>query len=96
MSPRPATRATRTVLEGAHVRLEPVDPGRHGPALHAAAGGGDPALWDFLPYGPFADEAAHVRWLAAETGGEDPLFFAIVDRARDAAVGQTLVAARLR
>lgn len=65
-------------LEGRHARLEPLAPA-HAAALHAA-NGDDDRLWDYLPYGPFADEAAYAAWVAAMAGKADPLFFAVVDR----------------
>lgn len=81
------------VLGGAHVRLEPLDPARHGPGLWAAASEGDPRLWDYLPYGPFADEDAFGSWLAglpsAAAGPEasDERFYAIVSTAGDRPAG---------
>jgi hypothetical protein len=45
-------------LQGRLVRLEPVDPARHAADLYAASRAGDPGLWTYLGYGPFADEAA--------------------------------------
>jgi hypothetical protein len=53
------------VLTGRHVRLEPLDPAGHGAGLWAAASAGDPRLWDYLPYGPFADEDAFLAWLCS-------------------------------
>lgn len=45
---------------GIHVVLRPLDPARDAEALwHAAHDGADPALWHFLPYGPFADVASY-------------------------------------
>src|SRR6185503_16642509 len=48
---------------------------------------GDPRLWDYLPYGPFADVEGLREHLARQAASEDPLFFAVVDAAtgRDAA-----------
>jgi RimJ/RimL family protein N-acetyltransferase len=77
-TPHPARdRPRRAVLEGARVRLEPLDPARHAETLFAAARGDD-ALWDYLPYGPFDDVAALSAHLAAQAESEDPLFFAVV------------------
>ena len=73
--PRPAARA----LEGRYVRLEPLAAG-HGVALDAA-NRVDDAIWTWLPYGPFADEAAYSAWLERVAGREDPMFFALLDRA---------------
>jgi RimJ/RimL family protein N-acetyltransferase len=82
-------RPPRTVLEGSFVSLEPIDPERHAEALFAAGHGSPPAeaLWTYMPYGPFEDEAAMRAWLETLPGSEDPLFFAVV---RDgSAVGMT-------
>jgi hypothetical protein len=51
-----------TVQQGRWARLERLDPGRHCAALFAAnrASG---AIWDYLPYGPFADPARYRDWL---------------------------------
>jgi RimJ/RimL family protein N-acetyltransferase len=73
----PARRPDRSPIEGAHVRLEPVDPSRHQIALFVAAG--EPAIWDYLPYGPFEDEAALAAQLEANAASEDPRFYAIID-----------------
>ena len=77
-SPAPAHgRPGRSVLSGPRVRLEPLDPARHAAGLFAAQAG-DPTLWDYLPYGPFADVAALTEHLRAQAASEDPLFFAVV------------------
>jgi RimJ/RimL family protein N-acetyltransferase len=78
------------VLAGARVRLEPLDPVRHGDALFAAAEGegADPRLWDYLPYGPFADDRdGFGRHLASQAASTDPRFYAIVDVASARAAG---------
>jgi RimJ/RimL family protein N-acetyltransferase len=75
-------------LAGAHVRVEPLDPAVHGRGLWAAASSGDPALWEFLPYGPFGDEPAFLAWLrglAEEWPGVR--FHAVVRDADDAPAG---------
>ena len=66
------------VLTGRHVRLEPLDPAGHGAGLWAAASAGDPRLWDYLPYGPFADEDAFLAWLGTLPTAPDERFLAIV------------------
>jgi RimJ/RimL family protein N-acetyltransferase len=73
----PPRRPQRTPLEGARVRLEPIDPNRHQIGLFVAAG--EPEIWQYLPYGPYADEAALAAQLEANAASEDPLFYAIVD-----------------
>jgi RimJ/RimL family protein N-acetyltransferase len=76
----PSRRPDRSPLEGVRVRLEPLEPSRHAEGLWAAAHGpgADPKLWDFLPYGPFADPAAYAAWAEPAARSEDPLFFAVV------------------
>ena len=76
----------RTVFEGRFVRLEPLDPLRHGPDLFVATAGHD-RLWDYLSYGPFPSEAAFVAWAQESAAGADPMFFALVDRRTDKACG---------
>jgi len=84
------------VLAGAHVRIEPLDPARHGAGLWAAASAGDPRLWDYLPYGPFHDEAAFAAWLATVPGdaGSDERFYAIL-RAADGVPAGMIAYARI-
>src|SRR3954471_15506713 len=77
-APSPARgRPERAPLAGERVRLEPVDPARHGADLFAAARG-DPRLWEYLPYGPFAGRAAMAEHLARQAASEDPLCFAVI------------------
>jgi RimJ/RimL family protein N-acetyltransferase len=88
-APRPARAPGRTALEGRLVRLVPLDPARHAPPLYAAShgSGADPRLWTYLPYGPFHDEAALRAFLEDAARSDDPLFYAIEDRATGAAAG---------
>jgi RimJ/RimL family protein N-acetyltransferase len=72
------------VLRGDRVRLEPLDPAWADDLQAAAAG--DPQLWDYLPYGPFADTAAMRAHLAAQAASADPLFYAVVEDGRAAGV----------
>ena len=73
----PARPPDGTPLQGAYVRLEPVDPSRHQIGLFVAAG--EPEIWEYLPYGPFEGEAALAAQLEANAASDDPLFYAIVD-----------------
>ena len=86
VDPSPAGRPERRVIEGRFVRLEPLDAGRHGPALWRHLAGTDP-VWDYLFDGPYPDEAGLAASLAAKAASADPLFWAIVDRASGDAVG---------
>ncbi|MBT8767237.1 GNAT family N-acetyltransferase [Metapseudomonas boanensis] len=83
--PRPSP--VREPLEGRFVRLEPLDPAKHGDDLWLALQGPDPALWDYLGYGPFANREPFDAWLAGNAASADPLFFTVIDRASSRALG---------
>ena len=83
---KPASPPAHRALVGARVRLEPLDPERHAGDLLAAAAG-DPKLWDYLPYGPFADVEELRAYLAERADSTDPLFLAIIDTATERASG---------
>lgn len=86
---QPVATPARAPLNGQYVRLQPLDPLVHGDALWLALQGpdSDPALWDYLPYGPFAERAGFAAWLAANAASADPLFFAVIDLNSQRAVG---------
>ncbi|MFC6298699.1 GNAT family N-acetyltransferase [Pseudomonas sp. CCM 7893] len=73
---------TVKLIEGRFIRLENLDPARHGDGLwQALAGpGADPKLWDYLPYGPF-ERSAFDAWLLNHAANSDPYFFSVIDRA---------------
>ncbi|MEJ1161819.1 GNAT family N-acetyltransferase [Prosthecomicrobium sp. N25] len=85
-APRPARPPERVVREGRFARIEPLDAARHGPDIWAA-GVDRPEIWTYLGYGPFADEAAFLVWLATRDTLSDPLYFAVVDRSTGRALG---------
>jgi len=76
-------------LTGRHVRLEPLAYS-HVPDL--AAGGTDPAIWQYIPYAPVHTEADMRAWvddlLARQAKGND-LPFAVVHRGTGRAIGAT-------
>lgn len=76
----PPRRPDRAALQGRFVRLEPLDADAHAFDLHAAFQGHD-ALWDYMPYGPFASASAYHRWARQRESGEDPRFFVLCDGA---------------
>ncbi|HLI49405.1 MAG TPA: GNAT family protein [Chthonomonas sp.] len=84
--PRP--RPERVSLIGRFCSLEPLHVQRHAEALFEAnrldAQG---ALWTYLPYGPFENLPDYARWVEEVSHTEDPLFFAIVERAFGRATG---------
>jgi RimJ/RimL family protein N-acetyltransferase len=77
------------LLEGRHVRLEPMTRG-HAPGFFAAAA--DPGIWTYLPRAPFADLADVERWideaLAAQRAGTE-VPYATVRRSDGKVVGST-------
>ncbi len=74
-------------LQGRLIRLEPLDAARHGDDLWQELQGPDPALWDYLPYGPFAERAAFDAWLAGHADGRDPQCYAVVEQTDGRALG---------
>lgn len=83
-APPPPARVT---LEGRLCRLEPLAV-EHATALHEANSlDADGRMWDYMWYGPFGDLATYRAWVEQKAASVDPLFFAIVDRVRNAPVG---------
>lgn len=77
------------VLEGAHVRLEPLRPA-HAADLFAAAH--DPGMWEYLLIPPFRDVAAVAAWIAEARraqAADTEVPFATVRRADGRVVGTT-------
>ncbi|MET1076924.1 MAG: GNAT family protein [Pseudomonas sp.] len=74
-------------LSGRLIRLEPLDPARHGDDLWQALQGpeSDPTLWDYLPYGPFTERAGFDAWL--DGLAVTPRFYAVVEQAGGQALG---------
>jgi len=84
--PPPAPHNIR--LEGAFVRLEPLSVTDHAgqlfDAFHSDASGEN---WVYLPYGPFETLQAFKSWLETVEGRDDPVFFALVRKTDNLAVG---------
>jgi RimJ/RimL family protein N-acetyltransferase len=82
-------RPQRTSLEGRYARLEPLSRTRHGAELLAAARAPGAQerfryLFDRVP----ADAADMEQWLDRAAASDDPLFFAVIDRATGRAEGR--------
>ena len=75
----PPSRPSAEVMTGRFAHLELLDAERHASDLHRANTQSD-AIWDYLPYGPFASAAGYHRWVRDVTAGQDPVFYAIQDR----------------
>ena len=91
--PGPARMPERIVLEGRYARLEPLDPVRHRDDLYTASTPPDGAARFRYLSDPEPDSLATFEtWLAGAAASEDPLFFAVIDRATGRAEGrQTLM-----
>lgn len=71
----------RVTQTGRYVRLEPLEPERHGTALfEASMTEGAEERFRYLPPGP-QDRQAFDTWLAWSAAAADPMFFAVVDLA---------------
>lgn len=71
---------------GQTVVVAPLDARRHAGDLWAAFAGHD-SLWDYMSYGPFADEKAFALWLGGREELSDPFYFTVIDRGTGRAVG---------
>ena len=88
VSDHPAPRPERRVLPGRFVDLVPLDPDAHGPSLwEESHGPTKDAIWQYLFEAPFPDYAAFKAHLERKAASEDPLFYAIVDKASGRALG---------
>lgn len=63
-------------LTGRYVQLERLEADAHAASLFRAFQGTD-ALWDYMPYGPFASATQYHRWARDAESKQDPLFYAI-------------------
>lgn len=86
-------RPSAPVIEGRYVRLERLDPARHADELFEAS---DTAEADqkfrWLPEAPPSDRDGFGAWVAKVAASEDPLFYAVIDKASGKVAGrQTLM-----
>jgi len=77
----------RAPIHGELVELQPLDPERHAGSLWQELESLPASHWTYLPYGPFAGLGEFRRWLDRDCQGDDPLFFAIVERASGGVLG---------
>ncbi|MDQ8699659.1 GNAT family protein [Hyphomicrobium sp. LHD-15] len=86
-TPRP--RPARSTLEGRFVRLEPIDAARHGDDLFEISTTPDAAdRFRYLREEPPTSRAEFQAWLEKVEASEDPLYFAVVDKASGKASGR--------
>lgn len=90
---RPRPRPERKALEGRTVRLEPLSAAKHGDGLYEASSVSDAGgRFAWLPDYPPKTRAAFQPWLDKVEASEDPLFFAVIDKASGKVAGrQTLM-----
>ena len=86
-TPRP--RPERKVLQGRYARLEPLDASAHGDDLFAASSVADADqrfawLFEFAP----ASRDEFQPWLEKAAASNDPLFFAVIDKASGKVAGR--------
>ena len=69
----------RTVLQGEHIRLEPLDPAIHADDLYAASHTTEEglAIWTYLPQGPWPDKAAYTAHLRGSAGSQERIYYAL-------------------
>jgi RimJ/RimL family protein N-acetyltransferase len=90
---QPRPRPERKVLEGRYIRLEPLSADQHGDGLFEASSVADADrrfryLFDYPP----ETRADFQPWLDKAEASEDPLFFAVIDKASGKVAGrQTLM-----
>lgn len=83
------SRPERTVLEGRYARLEPLDLSLHGAdLLRSARQPGADARFRYLFEDTPADKADFTPWIEQAARSEDPLFYAVIDRATERAEGR--------
>ena len=75
----PARRPEPTELRGSHALLRPVN-ADDAEALHPLAHppAGDPSIWAYLPYGPYASPEQMAQFLSSATSSTDPLWLTLV------------------
>lgn len=86
---RGAPEPGRVDLDGAYARLEPLDPARHARDLFdATRADGAEERHRYLMEAPPSDEASLLRWAEGAAASDDPLFFAVIDKATGRAEGR--------
>lgn len=76
-------------MEGRFVRLEKLDPARHSDGLFDASAQPDgDARFRWLPNVPPTDRAEFRTWVEQVAASEDPIFFAVIDKATGKVAGR--------
>jgi len=86
---QPRPRPARIPLEGRYVRLEPLSADKHGDGLYEAATVADAGQrFRYLGEYPPQSRTAFQPWLDRAEASEDPLYFAVVDKATGKVAGR--------
>jgi len=89
----PARLPAPVSLAGRFGSVERLDAARHGESLWEATKDHD-RIWTYMAYGPFADRAAFLGWLAEREKLDDPFYYVIIDASRRAVGVFALMAIR--
>lgn len=85
---QPVSAPARIALPGRYCDLQPLEIERHAAQLHAAnLLDTEHRIWTYLAYGPFDSLAEYTAWMAQTCTGDDPMFYAIIDKATGKAGG---------
>ncbi len=86
-------RPSAPVIEGRYARLERLDAGRHAEGLFEASATAEAEQkFRWLPEAPPADRDGFRAWVEKVAASEDPLFYAVIDKASGKVAGrQTLM-----
>ena len=76
----------REAMEGRVCRLESLEVERHLEDLYSAFDGDD-ELWTYMAVGPFPSIDAFSDWMQPTSKADDPLFYALIDKASGKALG---------
>jgi RimJ/RimL family protein N-acetyltransferase len=75
-------------IEGRFCRIERLNPSLHASSLYTANMlDVEGKMWTYLRYGPFATLESYTAWAEKMRCSSDPLFYAIIDKATEKAVG---------
>lgn len=77
---KPRARPGDVTLQGRTGSVVKLDAQKHGADLWAEFEG-HPEIWDYMPYGPFADAKAFAEWIEGRAVLDDPYVYAILDKA---------------
>ena len=76
-------------LTGRTVAMERLDTEAHGAALYRSFrdAPAEEAVWTYMSFGPWVDEAAFLDWLETVAGVADPMFYVIIPISPAASAG---------